>query len=339
MAFGDFASAINDAISGTIGLGFGIYDRYKQNEIDERNFNAQKDFTDWQKSFSESEAARQQSQYAEQSAFQREQYGYSKAFTREQYEYQKAQNLLTQQREDNAVQRRVADLKSAGLSPVLAAGSAASASPVHASSGSPSAGSVSSGSVAPSGQAPQRRYTPFDIMSLISASKDIAVKDKQLQLMQVQEEKVKADSIEADARTNGLVLANQRAAFENGLLSLRAYQYNQKWVKDMLSADQAMENMRSVIRANDAAASLHGMQFAEQLYNYNYYKNLGLPTNAPAEVKTAASVVGAAQPIVDKIIQSVTGMSVEPSTRKPAEFDPALARRYRAHEAWNKKRY
>lgn len=82
----------------------------EMNQQNQANWSAQFDWT-------KSEAARSQANWEQEMAF-----------ARENADYQKQQNLLTQQREDNAIQRQVADAERAGLSPlaVVSSGGASS---------------------------------------------------------------------------------------------------------------------------------------------------------------------------------------------------------------------
>ena len=144
------------AASGLIETGYGVY-------RDERNYRQQRSVLDWQQ---------------DQAAWHRD---------------------ITERamaREDTAVQRRVADLRAAGINPMLAAGSAAGA------------GSASSPPI--NVTTPQRRTNPSLRQSIEQASmalnilqqrKEIARTDANTELIRLQQQRQRADIAKTNAET------------------------------------------------------------------------------------------------------------------------------------------
>lgn len=140
----------------------------EMNQQNQANWSAQFDWT-------KSEAARSQANWNQEMAF-----------ARENADYQKQQNLLTQQREDNAIQRQVADAESAGLSPLAVAGSGgASSSVVSSPSNFSGSSSPVSAPSAPEMKAPYLQAPVFQTdlqaqQSLLQFASQAVLQDRKL---------------------------------------------------------------------------------------------------------------------------------------------------------------
>ncbi len=126
------------------------------------------------------------------------------------FEYQKALQQQIFGREDNAVQRRVADLQAAGLSKTLAAGDGAGAGSVVSTS--PFAGSFN-------GKAPQMSQVDLlsTALSLVDAAALIKKTNAEAENLLKQNEKMDSEMIVNDAQTSWI---KAKTAVEEGNLSI-----------------------------------------------------------------------------------------------------------------------
>ncbi len=168
------------------------------------------------------------------------------------FNYQKALQQQIFAREDNSIQRRAADLQSAGLSKTLAAGSGAGAGSVVSTS--PFSGSFNGSAF--SGKAPERSLVDLLSASLSFANASASIKktNAEAENLLKQNEKMDSDMLVNDANT---ALIKAKTAVEEGNLSLLSLTREQMqtsidYTKGMMrKVDEEIKSIQQGFKIND----------------------------------------------------------------------------------------
>lgn len=170
-------------------------------------------------------------------------YEFNKDSYLQNFEYQKALQQQLFSREDNAVQRRAADLQLAGLSKTLAAGDGAGAGPVVSTSSS-------------SLSAPQRSQVDLLSSALNFAEAQASIRKVNAEAENLLKQNQKMDSDMAVNDANVALIKAKTAVEEGnfGLLSLRGQQIQSSidYTKGLMrKVDEEIKSIQQGVRMND----------------------------------------------------------------------------------------